>query len=155
MNVEFINEPFQVLLFGFGATFAEGQIPETGKRLMDKMWSELQSLGTKTKGINHWVYLPNSRIFSGVQLVDQQANHGSLERLEVSLDRYLRYVHLGEYNKLPKVWAELITFVKQHGMSPRYPNLEVYGHWNSDPAKCETTILIGLDAKGCALVENS
>lgn len=33
--------------------------------------------------------------------------------------------------------------LKQQRETPVFPNLEIYGHWHSDEAKCET-IIIGL-----------
>lgn len=153
MQIEIIDQPFQVLLFGFGGEIAGGDIPTTGKRLMDKMWNEIQAAGIKTQGINHWVYLPQSRMFSGVQAiqaVEEVESLGVLEKLEVRLGRHLRYVHRGEYSKLPQVWKELMVLLNDRGLRPTLPNLEVYGHWNPDPAQCETTILIGLAEGNCS-----
>ena len=115
-----------------------------GKGLMDKMWREIQAIGLKTKGINHWVYLPDSMMFTGVELADGVTANGPLEPLDVSLKRYLRYVHTGPYSTLPQIWPQLVAELKQLGETPAKPSLEIYGHWNEDPSKCETTILISL-----------
>lgn len=114
---------------------------------MDRMWREVRERGVKTKGINHWVYLPNSTIFTGVELAEPTADPGTLEKIEVSLDRYLRHVHKGDYSPLPQIWRLLFAQLMELNEIPKYPNLEIYGHWNADPSKCETTILIGLDQK--------
>ena len=72
---------------------------------------------------------------------------GTVQKLELKLDRYLRHVHTGDYSLLPQIWPLLFAHLKERNEVPRYPNLEIYGHWNAEPSKCETTILIGLDQK--------
>ena len=64
--------------------------------------------------------------------------------LGVSLDRYVRYLHVGPYSTLGAIWRQLMEELEQRGEKPQYPHLEIYEHWNADEAKCETTILIGL-----------
>ena len=147
MNLEISTDQFCVTLFGYGGTIDDGNVPASGKRLMDRMWKEVQAHQIGTKGINYWVYLPNSKIFVGVELVDPLAAAGALERMEVSLERYLKYLHVGPYAELPQIWPQLVTQLKHCDEQPTFPNLEIYGHWNSDPTKCETTILISLDQK--------
>lgn len=145
MIPEIINEPFRVSLFGYGAPITDGDVPTSGKRLMDRMWQEVQAQNIATKGINHWVYLPNSMIFVGVEVDRPLSNAGTLEKMEVSLERYLKHLHVGPYAALPQIWPQLMTQLAQGKEEPRYPHLEIYGHWNFDPTKCETTILIGLE----------
>ena len=145
MQYEIINSPFHVTLFGVRGTISGEIVPVVGKRLMDAMWTEVHAYDIKTKGINHWVYLPNSAMFVGVELAAAQADrNGGLEQLKVSLDRYLRHVHKGPYSELPQVWPQLMADLKQQGETSVLPNLEIYGHWHSDETKCETTIIIGL-----------
>ncbi len=100
------------------------------------------------KNRNHWnqslVYLPGSQIFTGVELKDAGGEFGTLERLEVSLERYARYLHVGPYSAVGAIWPQFISALKQRGEVLQYPNVEIYGHWDADEAKCETTLLIGL-----------
>lgn len=145
MNLEISTEPFCVTLLGYGGAIDDGNVPASGKRLMDRMWKEVQAHRIATKGINHWVYLPNSMIFTGIELVQPFSDVGTLEKMDVSLERYLKHLHVGPYATLPQIWPELFKQLKQRNEEPRFPNLEIYGHWNPDPTKCETTILIGLD----------
>ena len=134
-------------MLGCGGAIGSDGIGVTGKGYMDRMWREIGELGIKTKGINHWVYLPNSTIFTGVELAEPTADPGTLEKIDVSFDRYLRHVHKGDYSTLPQIWPLLFSQLMELNEIPKYPNLEIYGHWNADPSKCETTILIGLDQK--------
>ena len=147
MQTEISDEPFRVTLVGYGGVIGGEGVAVTGKRFMDNLWREVKRLGIKTKGINHWVYLQHSTMFTGVELAEPTAEHGTLEELEVSLDRYLRHVHWGSYSTLPQIWPLLFAQLKERNEKSKYPNLEIYGHWNADPSKCETTILIGLDQK--------
>ena len=62
--------------------------------------------------------------------------------------RYLHAVHRGDYGALPGIWSSLLARLKAIGETLSPPSLEIYGHWNPDPDKVETTILIGLAAKG-------
>ncbi|MEZ4706267.1 MAG: GyrI-like domain-containing protein [Caldilineaceae bacterium] len=145
MQYEIINSPFHVTLFGFRGTIDGETVPVVGKRLMDMLWGVVHAHKIKTKGINYWVYLPNSEMFAGVELAAEQSNPiGQLDPLEASLERYLRHVHKGPYAQLPQIWPQLMAALKQQGEAPAFPNLEIYGHWHSDETKCETTIIIGL-----------
>ncbi|MFO0914257.1 MAG: hypothetical protein U0795_14960 [Pirellulales bacterium] len=145
MDFEIIERPFRVTVFGFGGAIGSDGAGAAGKRHMDRLWREVRDHGIATKGINHWIYLPDSRIFTGVELAPPAAEHGALEEMTVTIDRYLRYVHRGEYSTLPEVWQMLIDELKKLNEVPKCPSIEVYGHWNADPSKCETTILIGLN----------
>ena len=145
MQYEIINSPLHITLLGLRGAINGETVPVVGKRLMDAMWGVIHAYDIKTKGINHWVYLPNSEMFVGVELAAAQSNQvAGLAPLEVSLARYLRHVHQGAYSELPQIWPQLMAEIKQQSETPVFPNLEIYGHWHSDETKCETTIIIGL-----------
>ena len=144
MNIEVVSGHFQVTLFGYRGLIKGGIVHASAKPLMDRMWKEVQERRIKSTGINHWVYLPDSMIFTGIEMKDLAADVGTLEKLDVSLDRYARYLHIGPYSTLGATWSQLMEELKKRGETPQYPNLEIYGHWNPDESKCETTIVIGL-----------
>ena len=144
MNIKIASVPFHVTLFGYKGSIRDGIVHASAKPLMDKMWKEIQDRRIKTIGINHWVYLPDSMIFTGIELKEPTTDVGTLETLDVSLDRYAKYLHIGPYSTLSAIWSQLMDALKQRGEEPLYPNLEIYGHWNADETKCETTILITL-----------
>ena len=148
MDYEIIEAPLCLTLHGIGGRIDERPVTIVGKRLMDAMWQEVQTHSVKAKGLNHWVYLPNSEMFVGVELGDDLVNGiGTLEKFEVRLPRYLQYLHRGPYSTLPEIWPKLFAILEQIEEHPLLPNLELYGHWNPDPTQCETTILIGLTPK--------
>ncbi len=134
-------------MFGYRGLIKDGIVHASGKPLMDRMWREVQDHRIKTTGINHWVYLPDSLIFTGVELKEPTTDVGTLgtlEMLNVSLERYVKHLHVGPYSTLGATWMQLMEELKKRCEKSEYPNLEIYGHWNADEAKCETTILIGL-----------
>ena len=154
MDYDIVETPYSVTLYGFRGKMDGQLIPVVGKRLMDAMWAELKHKGIHSKGLNHWVYLPNSEMFVGVELNDGveiadnvAVEATSLEKYEVKLARYLHSVHRGNYGALPGIWSSLLSRLKEISETLSPPSLEVYGHWNPDPNKAETTILIGLAAK--------
>lgn len=145
METEIVEVPLEITLVGLQGDRSGKCAGEVGKALMDPMWQELRERGIANLGINHWVYLPAEQLFVGVELeAGETADLGTLQKLEVALNRYLRYVHRGPYDQLGQVWDQLFAEVQQRGESPVVPHLEIYGHWQPDPAQCETTIFIGL-----------
>jgi hypothetical protein len=116
---------------------------------MSEMWQVVKGAKIPTTGINHWVYLPDNRMFVGVELLSPQQSPtpDPLEPFEFELPRYLKHVHVGPYQALPQKWTDLKAELAVRGEAIGSPSLEIYGHDCDDPSKLETTILIGLQAK--------
>jgi hypothetical protein len=149
MNIEIIEEPIRFRLHGIGGVVENERYGEVGLRLMNKMWQVVKSAGIPTTGINHWVYLPDNRMFVGVEIRNPHLGPtlDQLEPLEFELPRYLKHVHVGPYQALPQKWKDLKADLATRAEVIGSPSLEIYGHHCDDPAKLETTILIGLIAK--------
>jgi hypothetical protein len=149
MNIEIIEEPIRFRLHGIGGVVENERYGEVGLRLMNKMWQVVKSAGIPTTGINHWVYLPENRMFVGVEIRNPQPGPilDPLEPLEFELPRYLKHVHVGPYQALPQKWKDLKADLAARAEVIGPPSLEIYGHHGDDPAMLETTILIGLLAK--------
>ena len=148
MNIEIIEEPIRFHLHGIGGVVENERFGEVGFRLMNEMWQVVKSTNTPTTGINHWIYLPDGRMFVGVELRDAQqiSIPDQLEPLEFELQRYMKHVHVGPYQALPQKWKALKADLAVRGEIIGSPSLEIYGHHCDDPSKLETTILIGLQA---------
>ncbi len=86
-------------------------------------------------------------MFVGVELLKNSQVPEPLEPLEFELQRYLKHVHVGPLQALPKKWKTLKTGLVTCGETIGSPPLEIYGHPCDDPSKLETTILIGLQEK--------
>lgn len=84
MTVEIVEEPIRFYLHGVGGVIEKGKFGEVGFRLMNEMWQVVKGAGVPTTGINHWVYLPDNRMFVGVELRSPQPvpTSDSLEPLE-------------------------------------------------------------------------
>jgi hypothetical protein len=149
MNIEIIEEPIRFHLHGIGGVVENERYGEVGLRLMNKMWQVVKSVGIPTTGINHWVYLPDNRMFVGVEARNPQQGPtlDQLEPLEFELPRYLKHIHVGPYQALPQKWKDLKAKLATRAEVIGSPSLEIYGHHCDDPAKSETTIVIGLIAK--------
>jgi len=144
MRTEIIDTPIQFHLHGMSATVPNHSYGEAGLRLMGELWKVVKQTGTATTGINHWVYLPDERLFVGVELLPNTQAPVGLEPLRFELQRYLKHVHIGPYQALPEKWKALKDELAAHGETIGSPSLEVYGHHCDDSSKLETTILIGL-----------
>ena len=149
MKIEIIEEPIRFHLHGIGGVVENERYAEVGLRLMNEMWQVVKGAGIPTTGINHWVYLPDARMFVGVELRNPQQFPAldPLEPLEFELQRSMKHVHVGPYQALPQKGKELKVELAARGEVIGSPSLEIYGHHCDEPSKLETTILIGLQAK--------
>ena len=68
MEIQIIEEPIRFHLFGFSGFVENKNYPQVGMALMNQMWSVVKGSKIETLGINHWVYLPDDRMFVGVEL---------------------------------------------------------------------------------------
>jgi hypothetical protein len=149
MNIEIVENPVRFTLHGIEGDVENKRYSEVGLRLMNEMWRLIQVAQIPTLGTNHWVYLPDGRMFVGVELRNPLPNSAPnpLSRLEFELKRHLKHVHIGPYQALPQKWQDLKAEVAARREVIGAPSLEVYGHHGDDPAKLETTILIGLQPR--------
>lgn len=149
MNIEIVETPVRFRLHGIGGVVENERYGVVGLRLMNDLWRAVKGAEIPTAGINHWVYLPDNRMFVGVELRGPQPGptHEPLEPLGFELPRHLKHVHVGPYQALPHKWKALKAELATRGEVIGSPSLEVYGHHCGDPSKLETTILIGLSAK--------
>lgn len=145
MEIEIIESPITFLLHGESSAVENNCFGQVGMKLMNEMWQIIKGTNTATTGINHWVYLPECRMFTGVELLPGVAVPASLEPLQFELRRYLKHVHVGPYQALPEKWKALKDELAAQSETIGSHSLEIYGHHCDDPTKAETTILIGLE----------
>jgi GyrI-like small molecule binding domain len=144
MQYEILAEPLQFTLHGKSSAVEVGRYGEVGLKLMNEMWRIVKEAKMPNMGLNHWVYLPGGRMFVGVELEPGAPVPKELEPLSFGLPRYLKHVHIGPYQALPEKWKSLNAEIAARGETIADPSLEIYGHHCDDPAKTETTILIGI-----------
>jgi hypothetical protein len=153
MSIDIAETPLRIELAGNRGKVTGRRYGEVGKRLMDPMWAEIRAKGIKTTGINHWVYLAEDEMFTGVELASPAGDRGSLEPLSVELRRYARTVHRGPYTELGVAWDRLCAELAARGEKKGFPGIEIYGHWNEDPCQLVTTILVALAPQGAKVDE--
>ena len=144
MNIEILETPIRFQLHGLSSEVQNKQFGEVGMKLMNEMWKVVKDSSTANTGNNHWLYLPDGRMFVGVELLPDAMVPKQLESIEFDLKRYLKHVHIGPYQNLPAKWAALKTEIAERDETIGSPSLEIYGHHCDDQSKLETTILIGL-----------
>jgi len=147
MLLDIQESPLRFSLHGRSGIVTDQRYAEVGMRLMNEMWHIVKTENIPNQGINHWVYLPQGRMFVGVELAPGATAPENLESLEFQIDRYLKHVHIGPYHALPQVWERLTAELTASGETMTLPSLEVYGHHCEEEAKQETTVLIGLGAR--------
>ena len=144
MDIEILNEKLHFDLYGFSGDVDNRDYPGTGKKLMDALWIEVRGVGLKHKGINFWVYDSAKRMFTGVELINGDTDHGSLEHKTVTLDKYAYLKHVGPYNKLGDAHRGLEKELANRGLIEIGPRVERYGHWTEDESQLVTEVYIGL-----------
>lgn len=144
MNVEIINKPFSLTIYGFSGVTIDKDYAGTAFRLMGKMWHIVKSNNLKNKGINIWVYEPNEKVFAGVEL-EETPNHSlGLEQKNINLTKYAYYKHIGPYNLIKRTGQNMTDELKNKGFETSLPYIEIYGHWTNDETKLETELLMCL-----------
>ena len=144
MNVEIINTPFKLHIYGFSGVALNKDYSGTAFRLSGKMWEIVKSKKIKNKGINIWVYEPNELVFSGVELDNGSENDIGLEQKNITLTKYAYYKHIGPYNLIKQVGLNMQNELKSGGFETALPYIEIYGHWTNDESKLETELLMSL-----------
>ncbi len=145
MNVEIINKPFLLQIYGFSGVAVNKDYAGTAFRLMDKMWQVVKSESLKNKGLNIWVYEPGEKVFAGVELNDNPNQDTALEQKSLSLSKYAYYKHVGPYNLIKQTGQIMNDELKKKGFETCLPYIEIYGHWTNDETKLETELLMCLE----------
>lgn len=141
MNVEIINKPFKLDIYGFSGIAVNKDYVGTAFKLMDKMWQIVKSNSLKNKGLNIWVYESNEKVFAGVELDDTPQQDTGLEQKSIALVKYAYCKHIGSYNLLKQTGQNMNDELKKRGFETCLPYIEIYGHWTNDETKLETELL--------------
>ena len=145
MSIEIINSELNLSLHGFAGQAVNRNYPETGFKLMNKMWSVVKSNKLPNKGINVWVYGAGDTMFIGVELGEIPTDSFGLEQMDIIFTKYIRYKHVGAYSGLPQAYKQMRNFLSENNLKSRFLWLEIYGDWNADDSKLETDIIMGLE----------
>ncbi len=144
MNLEIINEPLRLDIYGFSGIAVNKDYVGTAFRLMDKMWQTVKSNNLKNKGLNIWIYEQDQRVFAGVEFNNIPNPNTGLEQKSIILLRYAYYKHMGPYHLIKQAGQNMTDELKNKGYETILPYIEIYGHWTNDEAKLETGLLMFL-----------
>ena len=144
MNVEIVDKPFSIDIYGFSGVAVNKDYVETAFKLSGRMWETVKSNNLKNKGINMWVYEPGELVFTGVELDNILVPGTGLELRHVSLTKYAYYKHIGPYRLIKQVGQNMQNELSRNGFETRLPYIEIYGHWTNDETKSETELLMSL-----------
>jgi effector-binding domain-containing protein len=144
MNLEIINTPLKLDIYGFSGIAINKDYTGTAFKLMDKMWQTVKSNNLKNKGLNIWVYEQDQKLFAGVELNDIPNYDTGLEQKSITLLKYAHYKHIGSYGLIKQAGQNMTAELKSRGYETILPYIEIYGHWTNDETKLETTLLMCL-----------
>jgi effector-binding domain-containing protein len=145
-QVQIIDKPLHIDVYGYSGvkTSTDANFGAAAFRIMGDMWTKIKNNNIKHKGKNIWVYEGNDKMFTGLELENDNGAEAGLEKKEVRYDKYLYYKHIGPYSKLSEAYATMQAEINRQGLQPVRPFLEIYGHWTNDESKLETELIYGL-----------
>ena len=144
MNLEIIDNPLRLDIYGFSGTAANNDYGGTALQLMDRMWKTVKSKGLKNNGLNIWVYEQNNKVFAGVELDPAPEHATGLEQEQIRLLKYALYKHVGPYYLIKQIGQNMRNELEKMGLATSLPYIEIYGHWTNDETKLETDLLMCL-----------
>lgn len=144
MNIEIINIPLQLTIYGYSGIAMNKDYTETAFKLMDKMWQTVKQQGLKNKGLNTWAYDEGDKVFAGVELLETPVADTGLEQKSITLLKYAYFQHTGPYNLIKQTGLAMQAELKKMHFETGFPFIEIYGHWTNDASKLETEILMNL-----------
>jgi effector-binding domain-containing protein len=143
MQITISETPWVKTLFGLAKTHDPSHTyGEEIVALLGPVWEAVHKNQVATTGINHAVYGENGEYFCGLECTGQTQPIPGLIQRRITLDRYAYSKLTGPYSEIPRVYDEINAEIKRLGRRAIAPAVEIYGHWNDDPGKLETEILI-------------
>ncbi len=144
MNIEIVDKPFHLDIYGFSGAAINKDYTGTAFKLMDRMWKAVRENSLKNKGRNIWVYEPGDMLFAGVELDVSPKQEIGLEQKSISLIKYAYCKHTGPYHLIKQTGQAMNDELKKRGYEIDLPYIEIYGHWTDDETKLETELLTNL-----------
>jgi len=142
MALTVVDGPFSARLVGLYGERTGRSVPETGMALMERLFLALGEDFARSDGQLRWVYDGSDGVYVGVGWTGAVA--AGLQGMDIAFTRHATWEHRGDYAGLPEAWSAVWTALEATGERAVAPTLEVYGHFDPDPAQRVTTLVVGL-----------
>lgn len=127
---------------------ALGQIATTWKPALDMVWEFLRRHpGLRTDGHNVFVYRhptscdPLMQVDFGVEVSRSFEPSGDVAVVHTPAGRVASATHRGPYERLRETHEGIHAWATANKLTFAGTSWEIYGHWQSDPAMLETTVV--------------
>jgi effector-binding domain-containing protein len=123
-----------------------GGVAAAWKPALDEVWEFLRSHKKIRTGHNLFLYHhPNHRgdpmdVDFGVQVKDRFEQSGDISCVETPAGRVAFTVHTGPYSQLKDAHDAIHAWCADHNQRIGNTSWELYGDWNEDESKLQTTI---------------
>lgn len=145
MDIQIISTPFELEIYGFGATTINKEYVQTAFNLSAKTWAVVKNNSILNKGKNCWVYSFGEHVFAGVELINNDDGYKyQLERMLIQCDLYAYYKHVGPYSLIKQAGTTMTDELIKLGYTTKSPYIEIYGHWTNNESLLETELIMNL-----------
>jgi effector-binding domain-containing protein len=123
-----------------------GQVGQAWKPALDQVWAALRADGTLQPGHNFFLYHHPGRrgapmdVDFGVTVSRGFEPRGNVRCIETPTGEIAWTLHVGPYAGMPAAHEAIHAWCAANGRRTGSASWEIYGDWNEDPAKLETTI---------------
>jgi hypothetical protein len=130
---------------------APGQVGAVWRPALDKVWGFLRTQpGLRTDGHNIFLYRHPARhgdpmnVEFGVEVVREFAPSGEVKPVKTPGGEVAAATHVGPYDGLGQAHDAIQAWARANSRAFAGQSWEIYGDWNDDPAKLETTVMYWL-----------
>jgi hypothetical protein len=120
------------------------EIPEAQRSLRRKINAALQSLDVGPLGHSFtlWRPMPDGRLDMEPGVLVSRAFEpvGEVVPSALPAGRAAHFVLVGPYDGLSGAWQTIFAWCAEKGLKLAGVNWEIYGEWNDDPSKLETSM---------------
>ena len=145
MNVQVVSPR---ILAAVRRKVAIGDVGTVWRPALDQVWSFLRTQpGLRTDGHNIFLYHHPARrsdpmdVDFGVEVVREFAPSGDVRPVKTPAGEVAAAVHIGPYDRLGRTHEAVQAFAAANDRALAGKSWEIYGDWNDDPAKLETTVM--------------
>ena len=134
------------LIAAVRATVQQSEISRVWKPALDQVWEFLKKHAGLDRQHNLFLYHhPEHRgeamkIDFGVQVTRSFEPEGNVRCVETPSGEVATTLHVGPYEQLHAAHEALNAWCASHNRKIGSASWEIYGDWNNDPARLETTI---------------